>query len=440
MLSGTSIEEQIWNYFRGKGLNDYGIAGVMGNLYSESGLNPKNLQNTYNNILGMSDDKYTTAVDNGTYENFIRDSAGYGLAQWTYWSRKQGLLNLKNQRGCSIGDLELQLDYLYKELSESYSGVLYVLKNAMSILDSSNVFLLQFERPANQSEVMQKKRAALSQVYYDKFTTEKKGGAYIMSNSTLAVYTKISPNKSSPRNHIIDTITIHCVVGQCRIETLGELFANKERRGSSNYGVDKDGRIGLFVEEKDRSWCSSSSTNDNRAITIEVASDTLHPYAVTKKAYVALIDLCVDICKRNNIKELKWKSDKSLIGQIDKQNMTVHRWFANKECPGDYLYNRHGAIADEVNKRLNNENNNKMEDEDMDVKKFHELWLEMREELKDNDSANWSQEARDWSIENGLIQGGNDINNQPNYMWEDVMTREQFITVLYRFAQIMGRA
>lgn len=173
-----------------------------------------------------------------------------------------------------------------------------------------------------------------------------------MSNSKLVSYTKISPNRTSPRNHAIDTITIHCVVGQCSVETLGNIFASSERQASSNYGIGSDGRIGMYVEEKDRSWCSSSSSNDNRAITIEVASDTSEPYAVNDKAYAALIDLLVDICQRNGIKQLLWKADKSLIGQVDKQNMTVHRWFANKSCPGTYLYERHGQIAAEVNKRL----------------------------------------------------------------------------------------
>ncbi len=173
-----------------------------------------------------------------------------------------------------------------------------------------------------------------------------------MSNSSLVVYKRISPNKTSPRNHKIDTITIHCVVGQVTAERLGEVFANPKRRASSNYGVDKDGRIGLYVDENDRSWCSSSSSNDNRSVTIEVASDTLPPYRVTDKAFNALIDLCADICQRNGIKELKWKADKSLIGQVDKQNMTVHRWFANKSCPGDYLYNLHGEIANRVNEKI----------------------------------------------------------------------------------------
>lgn len=173
-----------------------------------------------------------------------------------------------------------------------------------------------------------------------------------MSNSPLVSYTKISPNKTSPRNRKIDTITIHCVVGQCSVETLGNVFAPPSRKASSNYGVGVDGRIGMYCEEKDRSWCSSSGSNDNRAITIECASDTTHPYAINDKVYKALIELLVDICKRNGIPELRWKADKSLIGQPDKQNMTVHRWFANKSCPGDYMYNRLGQIASEVNVKL----------------------------------------------------------------------------------------
>ena len=180
-----------------------------------------------------------------------------------------------------------------------------------------------------------------------------------MSNSPLVSYTKISPCKTSPRNHKIDTITIHCVVGQCDVEALGTRFAQASVKASSNYGIGTDGRIGMYVEEKDRSWCSSNSANDNRAITIECASDTKHPYAINDKVYKSLILLCADICKRNGIKELKWKGDKSLIGQPDKQNMTVHRWFAAKSCPGDYIYERLGQIASEVNAILKGESASK---------------------------------------------------------------------------------
>lgn len=174
-----------------------------------------------------------------------------------------------------------------------------------------------------------------------------------MSNSPLVSYTKISPNKSSPRNHAIDTITIHCVVGQCSVETLGNIFAPTSREASSNYGIGYDGKIGMYVEEKDRSWCSSNAANDNRAITIEVASDTSEPYAVNAKAYAALIDLVTDICKRNGIKKLVWSTNKNeRVNHLNGCNMTVHRDYANKSCPGTYLYERHGDIAKQVNARL----------------------------------------------------------------------------------------
>ena len=174
-----------------------------------------------------------------------------------------------------------------------------------------------------------------------------------MSNSSLVDCTIISPNKNSPRNHAIDTITIHCVVGQCSAERIGEIFKPTSRQASSNYGIGYDGRIGMYVKEKDRSWCTSNAANDHRAITIEVASDTTHPYAVKEKAYAALLDLVTDICKRNGIKRLVWSTNKSArVNHENGCNMTVHRDYANKSCPGDYLYNLHGEIAAEVNKRL----------------------------------------------------------------------------------------
>lgn len=172
-----------------------------------------------------------------------------------------------------------------------------------------------------------------------------------MSNSPLVSYTQISPNKTSPRKSKIDTITPHCYVGQVTVERMGKGWA-KPGNVSANYGIAKDGKIGLYVEEKDRAWTSSNRANDNRAITIEIASDSRHPYAITDAAYNSLIDLCEDICRRNDIPGLKWRADKSLIGQPDKQNITVHRWFKNKACPGQYIYDRLGYVADEVNRRL----------------------------------------------------------------------------------------
>lgn len=171
-LTGANNEERIWNYLKAKGLNDYGVAGCMGNLFAESALKPNNLQNTYEKKLGYTDDEYVAAVDSGKYTNFVRDSAGFGLAQWTYWSRKQNLLNFAKSKNKSIGDLEMQLDFLWKELSESYKSVLNTLKTATSVLAASNDMLLKFERPANQGESVQKKRAEYGQKYYDKYASQ----------------------------------------------------------------------------------------------------------------------------------------------------------------------------------------------------------------------------------------------------------------------------
>lgn len=171
------------------------------------------------------------------------------------------------------------------------------------------------------------------------------------TNSPLVDYTRISPYKGSRDGHKIDTVSIHCVVGQASVEGLGSVFQTKQ--ASSNYGIGADGRIGMYVPEGERSWCTSSRANDVRAVTIECASDTKHPYAVNDKVYKSLIKLLADICKRNGIKKLVWSTDKNKrVNHLDGCNMTVHRDYENKSCPGDYLYNRHGQIAAEVNKIL----------------------------------------------------------------------------------------
>lgn len=347
--TGSATERTIWNYFIVKGMSPAGVAGLMGNLYAESGLNPQNLQNTYEKRLGFTDAEYTAAVDSGSYSNFVRDSAGYGLAQWTYWSRKEAMLNYAKKTGESIGDLMMQLDFMYEEL-KGYAAVFQVLRTARTVKEASDIVLTKYERPADMSNTVKTKRASFGQAYYDYYTSKE---ANTMSNSPLVTYTNISKNKTSPRNHAIDTITIHCIVGQWTAKQGCDYFATTDRECSANYVVGKDGSIGLSVDEADRSWCSSSRENDNRAITIEVASDTTDPYAVTAEAYAALLDLVTDICQRNGIEKLVWSTNKTdRVNHANGCNMTVHRDYAAKACPGAYLYERHGAIAEEVNKRL----------------------------------------------------------------------------------------
>ena len=177
-----------------------------------------------------------------------------------------------------------------------------------------------------------------------------------MSNSKLVNYTKLSPNHSGTRTHSIDRITPHCVVGQCSVETLGNIFMNKKSEASCNYGIGTDGRVLLCVDEDNRSWCSSSNSNDQRAVTIECASELKHPYAFNDKVYNKLVELCVDICKRNGKKKLLWINDKNKAlnysTKSDEMLLTVHRWFDDKACPGDWLYNRLGNLAKQVTEQL----------------------------------------------------------------------------------------
>lgn len=185
------------------------------------------------------------------------------------------------------------------------------------------------------------------------------------TNSKLVDYKKLSPNHSGKRTHSIDRISPHCVVGQFKVKALANLFKSASRQASCNYGIAKDGKVALVVEEKNRSWCTSSSSNDQRAITIEVSSDKTHPYKMNTAAYNKLIDLCVDICKRNGKKKLLWlgSKSKSLEYKPEKDEMiiTVHRWFANKACPGDWLYNRLDDLAKEVTERLGTQVSDKKE-------------------------------------------------------------------------------
>ena len=176
------------------------------------------------------------------------------------------------------------------------------------------------------------------------------------TNSPMVVYKRLSPNHSGQRTHSIDRITPHCVVGQCTAEGLGEWLAQKSTQASCNYGIDRDGRVGLYVEEKNRSWCSSSNANDQRAITIECASDTTEPYAFRDIVYQTLIKLCVDICKRNGKNKLIWFGDKdktlNYTPKSSEMILTVHRWFANKSCPGNWMYARMGDLANKVTAQL----------------------------------------------------------------------------------------
>lgn len=407
----------------------------MGNLFAESGLNPQNLQNTYEKKLGYTDATYTAAVDSGKYKNFIKDSAGYGLAQWTYWSRKQGLYNYAKDNNTSIGNLNMQLEFLFSELSSGYKSLLKTLKTTTSIKEASNGVLTQFEKPANQGQSVQNKRIEYSQTYYDKY--KSKGGSNV-SNSPLATYTRITNNKTTLSTKTINRITIHCFVGQVTAKQGVDYFATTKNQCSANYVIGYDGSIGCSVDEKDRSWCSSSAANDKQAITIEVASEKTTPYKVTDKAYAALLNLVEDICRRNGKTKVIWNSNKTTALNYKPADneviLTVHRWFANKSCPGDYLYNKHSEIASTITQRLNPNStvtNKKEEEEEVTQEQFNTMMNNWINEQAKKDPGTYSADARTWAEKTGLING----NANGDKMYKKFITREEFVVVLNRLME-----
>ena len=233
-----------------------------------------------------------------------------------------------------------------------------------------------------------------------------------MSNSPLVSYTRLSPNQSGQRTHEIDRITPHCVVGQCSVETLGNIFLPASRKASSNYGIGTDGRVGMYVEEKNRSWCSSDETNDQRAVTIECASGDTEPYAFNDVVYNRLMELCIDICKRNGKTKLLWLGDKkktvNYTPKSDEMVLTVHRWFANKSCPGDWMYERLECLAKEVTDALT-------------------------ETPLDNNAADWSKNEVNWALRNGILKG----DERGNLMLHSSVTREQFCVMLKRYHDLI---
>lgn len=239
------------------------------------------------------------------------------------------------------------------------------------------------------------------------------------TNSPLVDYTYLSPNNSGLRTNPINIITIHMVVGQCSVETLGYIFAPVSRQASSNYGIGPDGRIGLYCEEKNRSWCSSSSWNDNRAITIETASDTYYPYAVNYDAYESLIQLCADICKRNGKTHMIWYNTYDMFdAHYGEDNtamyMTLHKWFSYTGCPGQYLEERMGNIAYRVNEILN--------------PPVPEPEPEPEIIFSDVDPNSSLQRYIKWGIDNDIVKGFDDGTFRPDIK----CTRAQFVVMLWR--------
>lgn len=279
--------------------------------------------------------------------------------------------------------------------------------------------------------------------------------------SSLCYYSKLSPYNSGKRDHAIDTITIHCTSGYKKAKWYADYFAMTGVNASANYIVGDDGICGSVPEEY-RSWASSNRANDERAVTIEVSgteeSVAAKTYQPSSKTYKYLIELLVDICKRNNIKQLLWKNDKSLIGKVDKQNMTVHNWFYNKDCPGKWFMSHMGQIASEVNAQLAGQQSvtyrvrktwddktsqlgaykvldNAIKNCPAGYSVFDEGGKAVYSNIVDplDNPSSWAREACQWAADNGIMSGtGKDGNGNVKFEWQQPVTREQLAVILYK--------
>lgn len=356
----SNNDDKIWLFLKSKGLTDYACAGIIGNLFCESGNRPNNLQNSYEKILGMDDVTYTAKVNSGEYTNFVHDSAGYGLAQWTYWSRKENLLKYAKSRNVSIDDLQMQLDFLWVELANT--TLVGKLNACTSVYDATKIFMCEFERPADQSENAIQRRAGYSQQFYNKYAggnndnTDDNGEKEVTySNSPLATEHLDLNKNSNPRNAyysdtktnynptgVIDKIALHHMAGKMTAKACAQMHYNTNG-ASANYYIGYDGEICLGVDESRRAWTTGSRECDSHAVTIECSNDiNKEPWTVSDKSYNSTIRLIADICKRNGIKRVNFTGDKS-------GNLVMHKWYAATACPGTYLSGKFGDIANKVN-------------------------------------------------------------------------------------------
>lgn len=324
-LTGTNNEQKIWNYLKSKGLNDCGAAGLMGNLYAESALRPTNLQNSYEKSLGYTDDSYTAAVDSGSYGNFVMDKAGYGLAQWTYWSRKQNLQEYAKSAGKSIGDLEMQLGFLHKELSECYKSVFNAMKTATTVREASDAVLLQYERPANQGTTVQETRAKYGQTYFDKYAKKPATeGSKTKMNLHKLIFVNNACYKAgkamTPKGIMVHSTGAENPWLKRYVGPDDGLLGKNQYNNHWNQAMDRQvcvhGFIGKLADGTIATyqtlpwdmvgWHSGSGSKGNANslgyIGFEICEDDLTDATYFKKVYDEAVALCAYLCKTYNIK------------------------------------------------------------------------------------------------------------------------------------------
>lgn len=443
----------------------------MGNLFAESGLIPTNLQNSYESKLGMNDASYTVAVDNGSYTNFTHDSAGYGLAQWTYWSRKQGLFQLCKSRGKSIGDLNTQLDFLYQELTTSYSQLLKILKTTSSVEEASNLVVTQFERPADQSSDALKQRALYSQRYFNTYSTQKEEMAkmkYSNANQPLVCMMTNSTCYKQTRKMDIKGVLWHSTGAnnktikryvqpsendkncQSLIAKIGKNTSRTDWNHSSQQagvnawiGALADGSVAAVqtLPWNYRPWgcgLGSKGSCNTGWIQFEICEDNLSDPNYFAKVYKEACELTAYLCKTYNINPngfvnvngvtvptILCHQDSYQLG-LGSNHADVYHWF--KKYGKDMATVRKDVAALMQSKVIEED------DEDMTQEKFNEMMNVYLSQLAAQ-PVTWEQDAMTWAQANGLING----NEKGQLMPKRFMTRGEFAAVLKRYAEKSGQ-
>lgn len=414
----------------------------MGNLYAESGLRPNNLQNSYEGKLGYTDAEYTELVDHGTYTNFANDRAGYGLCQWTYPTRKAALLAYAKSAGKSIGDLEMQLGFLLQELTNY--GLLGALKIAASVQEASNLVLLKFEKPAGMNDVAtQTKRAGYGQMYYDKYAAGQAATGGCSMNKKPVSYLQTDPRwskkpyKTTGENTTIGDSGCGPTAAAMLIETLtGKTFTPEDAcNWSMSHGYKAKGNgtyysyfAPQFAAFGIKCW-QLSWTNAYHKPNAKVHDQALE---YLKQGYYLIALMKAGTWTTGGHFVVVWWAD-------DKIRINDPASTKDKRLNGDPATFRNEATYYWVIDAREYNGATEKEDDNMTQEQFNKMFntamQQYRQGLRDNDSGDWSREAREYAVKEGIFAGSGTVpDGTPNFMWEDFLTREQCAQVLYRFA------
>lgn len=462
-------EKIIWQFLKEQGYTDAGCAGIMANLYAESGLNPINLQNTFEKKLGMSDQEYCDAVDNGTYTNFIYDGAGWGLAQWTFWSRKEKFLQYVLSKNSSIGDLLTQLNFLQLELTTGYLQLTNLLKNTFSVYDASTQFLLQFERPADQSDSMKQKRATYAQKYYDKYATREEEGKNMKYNNTnrpmVCMMTTSTCYQQTTQMEIKGVLWHSTGANNPTIKRYVQPSDDDPNRaellniiGVNIYGNDwnhiynraglncwigqlEDGTVATVqtMPWNYKPWgCGSGPRGscNNGWIQFEICEDSLKDAEYFQKVYEEACQLTAYLCSMYGIDPngtvsyngiqvptILCHADSSKLG-LGSNHGDINHWFPKFGKSMETVRSDVAAIMAGNNEIIfNNE-----DDENMTQEKFNELANNWIASLAAQ-PATWEEAAMQWAVQNGLFEG----DEHGNLMPKKFLSRGEFATVLQRY-------